>query len=1108
MAQIGAVEIGWFYTPPGSSNMQLCSVGSGVMLTNEWLLSAAHVLKDPCDTIVPEKLVVSMKGSPFDQSQIYGQSELAQLKVYAHPRYVPDSTGQANYGTDAALMKLKAPLLIQGAATGHKRWMTPKPAADFVLAGKKSFYGYSFSSPPATWPPPDSVFGNPTTADFTVVPYPGLSADPAKEQQLLKRAPSPNEFAVLRGGGFFPSSNTTDIIPVAGDSGGPPIDVSDPILWTGDIVGILETGDSTPQPEYAYFSAASGFRDFARSVLGVTAPPLVVDATGDGLDDTFTMTEVPGGIQLTATFGGGGSVSVGPIPLPSLGLAGFFPGDFNGDSKADLIGHVAGVPYYFAGASQADFDFISNVVTSWNVLSSASNPLSYFEVGDFNRDGIDDAEVVRADGTRVTYLGAPQGAASPGLSQPAHLVPRGFHFYGPAEEQSLAMGAPGSAAAELVPGGNFDPVVGHAYLLTENLAQDGMDVQIADLSALKKLKSGPGSELGDEFGAALAWGNFDGNTDGYDTLVLGAPGTTRTDATPNGAVPRAHAGIVAQLRSDSTNPPSNAAIAYIDRFALEKTVAAEDRFGRSLAAGDFNGDGIDDLAIGQSGKVHVLAGVAGQLVTNLNPHVALTAQDFGFAGAFGFGSVLSTGDFNCDGYEDLAIGVPNAPADGFGSAGQVVVVYGGSAATGIVVPQASEVSRAQLIDESVAGGSPAVAHLLGDRLAAGNFNGDSSHGRPCIDLAMSASDGGGAVHVLFGGPGGLSGTGAQELRQGASILGGKIADQEEQYDDFGGSLAVTAADTDEFDDLVIGAWNEDVGKGVAHVLRGSALGVTATGQALWLQGQNGIPDIGETAGPPGPVPLGDHFGWTVGGTANGIVAIAAPWENDETKSVDRSGWATLIRVNDSATLQQPSSAVAVTEALLTVNGSVKVPLRKDAFFGSAITRARPAFVPVAQLPSRFDATMVFSGGGYVGNACATDNAPPVFVATTVSPGCLWPANKKLMPYRLGENISAFVLDDCDPQPDVRILSVQSNEATQGNKPQAQYILGESGACLRADRNGGGPGREYTVTLQARDDAGNAATTTIVVVVPHSQVGGSCPNSGNQFVKDGDPACDF
>ena len=99
MAQIGAVEIGWFYTPPGSSNMQLCSVGSGVMLTNEWLLSAAHVLKDPCDTIVPEKLVVSMKGSPFDQSQIYGQSELAQLKVCAHLRYVPDSSGQVNYGT-------------------------------------------------------------------------------------------------------------------------------------------------------------------------------------------------------------------------------------------------------------------------------------------------------------------------------------------------------------------------------------------------------------------------------------------------------------------------------------------------------------------------------------------------------------------------------------------------------------------------------------------------------------------------------------------------------------------------------------------------------------------------------------------------------------------------------------------------------------------------------------------------------------------------------------------------------------------------------------------------------------------------------------------------
>ncbi len=88
---------------------------------------------------------------------------------------------------------------------------------------------------------------------------------------------------------------------------------------------------------------------------------------------------------------------------------------------------------------------------------------------------------------------------------------------------------------------------------------------------------------------------------------------------------------------------------------------------RALMAADFNNDGFDDLAIGVPGKwdgpranageVVVTYGAAGaayvsvqRLSTPVHGMVA-SADDF-------FGKSLATGDFNGDGFDDLAIGVP------------------------------------------------------------------------------------------------------------------------------------------------------------------------------------------------------------------------------------------------------------------------------------------------------------------------------------------------------------------------------------------------------------------------------------------------------------------
>lgn len=110
-----------------------------------------------------------------------------------------------------------------------------------------------------------------------------------------------------------------------------------------------------------------------------------------------------------------------------------------------------------------------------------------------------------------------------------------------------------------------------------------------------------------------------------------------------------------------------------------------------------------------------------------------------------------------------------------------------------------------------------------------------------------------------------------------------------------------------------------------------------------------------------------------------------------------------------------------------------------------------------------------------------DTTPPVMSAVTATPAQLWPPNHRMEPVTL----SVSAADGCDTTAPACAISGVSSDEPAGGTPDWR-VTGPLSLELRAERDGSGDGRVYTITVTCTDGSGNAATGAALVTVPHDR----------------------
>lgn len=224
------------------------------------------------------------------------------------------------------------------------------------------------------------------------------------------------------------------------------------------------------------------------------------------------------------------------------------------------------------------------------------------------------------------------------------------------------------------------------------------------------------AEAGDGFASSLTAGDLNG--DGFDDLVLGAPGEAFGSTKD--------IGILHVLAGTPAGLTTNGNYSIAQGTGSPGTSERGDRFAETLSSGDVNGDGLDDVLVGVPGEAigsRKAAGNAIVLYGNRGSQIGAASNWMAQGGLLSgsaetgdkVGAAVAVGDLNEDGFADVAIGAPGEAIGSRKLAGAVNVAFGSR--NGVA-------GKAWLQQGSALGGGAESGDQVGAYLAVGDRNGD------------------------------------------------------------------------------------------------------------------------------------------------------------------------------------------------------------------------------------------------------------------------------------------------------------------------------------------------------------------------------------------------
>ncbi len=353
-------------------------------------------------------------------------------------------------------------------------------------------------------------------------------------------------------------------------------------------------------------------------------------------------------------------------------------GDVNGDGAVDLLigakgydghGSAAGIAYLVLGPVEGELSLAAADTRLLGLAEDDNAGAALAGVGDVNGDGRDDlligapGDSSAGDRAGAAYLFYGAAAGSSALSEAdARLFGGHLKDYAGAAVASLG-DHDGDGFADLAVGAwGYDTngaASGAVHVVLGPVYGD-VDLARADATVV-------GAARGDKLGSALAEaGDLDG--DGYGDLLVGAEGED-SGGDLAGAAYLFYGPVLDGVSA------SEADLSIIG-------AGRDERAGASLSvAGDIDGDGWTDLAIGAPGSsVGGSASGAAYLISGTGEGTVDLATDaLCFAGAASLDNaglaIAGPGDMTGDGLDDLAVGAEGSALGGTGS-GAVYLISG------------------------------------------------------------------------------------------------------------------------------------------------------------------------------------------------------------------------------------------------------------------------------------------------------------------------------------------------------------------------------------------------------------------------------------------------